>query len=144
MEWQEPWQDYRRDHLPRGWSHVLGRDDIAAALRGAGARVKALSLGRADGPAEKAVHSVFDVYFYGDASPGSFTAATPRTDLLLMRWSALPAVDASAIAGEVRQLWLPQGCAWAAAAAERGNVWAAREHRWQLRLDRGSLRATET
>ena len=144
MDQEEPWGECRRDRLPRGWTFVLGRAEIEAALCAAGARVRSLSLGRPDLPARENVRQVFDVYFYGDAAPGSFSAAVPRPQLLRMRWTALPVEQAAAVAEEVRRVWLPRGCAWAAAAVERGNTWAAQEHRWRLVLNGGSLQVVET
>jgi len=143
MDREEPWELYRRDRLPRGWSYVLGRDEIEVALREAGARVRTLSLGRPDLPATTKAQTVFDVYFYGDAAPGSFSAVVPRSRLLLMRWTALPSDQASAVAEEVRGVWLPRGCAWAAAAVERENTWAAQEHRWRVTLEGAALRLVE-
>lgn len=141
---QQPWGDYQRDRLPAGLSYVLGREAIEAGLLQAGARVRSLCLGRPDLPVRGDVLKVFDVYFYGDAHPGSFTAATPRADLLLMRWSALPVAVAAAVREQVAEVWLGQGCAWAAAASGRGNTWAAGEHRWLLVVDHGELRAAQT
>ena len=141
---ERPWREYRRDRLPRDWTYVLGRDVIELALREAGAQLRSLSLGRPDLPPRSEAHGVFDVYFYGAAHPGSFTAATPRADLLLMRWTAVPVQLTPAIVEEVRQVWLPRGCAWAAAALENGNTWAAGEHRWRLAHERSVLRVVET
>ena len=62
-----------------------------------------------------------------------------------MRWIAVPSGIAPTIAEEVRQVWLPRGCAWAAAVLSHGNAWSASEHRWRLHYDPESgLRAIET
>ena len=141
---QKPWKEYRRDRLSRGWTYVFSRDVVESALREAGAQLRSLSLGRPDLPPRSEALSVFDVYFYGDSRPGSFSARTPRAELLQMRWTAVPVQLAPAISEEVRQVWLPRGCAWAAAALNHGNTWAAGEHRWRLVHEQGVLRLIET
>lgn len=44
MEANEPWADYSRDRLPRGWSYPLGQEDFLAALRHQKVKVRTLSL----------------------------------------------------------------------------------------------------
>lgn len=128
----KPWAEYRRDRLPRGWTHLLGRDVIEGALRDADAQIDSLSLGRPDLPHRAQDHQIFDVYYYGDSLPGFPTAPGTRSSLLRMWWTAVPVEIAPAIIDEVRRHWLPQGCAWAATALSYGNAWSASEHRWRL------------
>ena len=55
-----PWDDCRKEHLPRGWAYPFGRDWIVRALREAGATVGSLSLGRPDLPPRLGRQPVFD------------------------------------------------------------------------------------
>ena len=142
---EAPWDDYSRDRLPRGWTYLLGRGVIEGALREAGARVASLSLGRPDLLQRELSQDVSDVYYYGGALLGHPSTLEARSSLLLMRWIAVPSEIAPTIAEEVRQVWLPRGCAWAAAALSHGNGWSAAEHRWRLNYDPDSgLQAIET
>lgn len=141
---EHPWGEYRRARLPAGLTYVVGREVIEAGLVRAGARVRSLSLGRPDLPLRAGASTVFDMYFYGDARPHSFPAGTPRADLLLMRWTALPVAVATEVRQQVAQVWLDQGCAWAGCALVAGNTWAAAEHRWSLVVDDGVLSVAQT
>lgn len=138
-----PW-GYSRARLPAGLAYVLGRDAIEVGLARAGARVRSLLLGRPDLPVRENVHTIFDVYYYGDARPYSFSPGTPRADLLLMRWTALPVAVSTAVREQVAKVWLDQGCNWAADALVAGNTWAAAEHHWTLIAEQGVLRAAQT
>ncbi len=75
---------------------------------------------------------VFDVSWVGD---GASRLSRPRdfeSWRLLMRSHAITTSFRTAIAAELRARWLPEACAWAAAAPDRGNAWGASDHRWML------------
>ncbi len=138
------WSEYSRARLPTGWTYVLGREPIEKGLVDAGARVGRLSLGRPDLPLRGSSLTIFDVLWVGDARAGYFGPRAQGFGLLLMRWTAVPLDVARLIADEVRQLWLPRGCDWAAQALRRGNAWSASEHHWLLSHHDHGLHFTET
>lgn len=136
----QPWSSYDKDHLPHGLAHVLGRDQIESALRAAGATLWSLSLGRPAADPRTSPIVVFDVYWVGDAkSPLHSANYGAGADRLLMRWQAVPSELRHKLSAEIVERWLPEACAWAAAAPTLGNVWQATDHRWMLMLDRGTL-----
>src|SRR4051812_23669217 len=63
-----PWDEYRKAKLPRGWAYPLGQERIAEALKGVGATVGSLSLGKPDLPPKSGPLTVFDVVWLGDAA----------------------------------------------------------------------------
>ena len=143
MTLDHPWRDYDKDRLPPGLTHVLGRDDIEAALRAAGASLGSLSLGRPAADPRKAPIVVVDVYWVGDARSPYLTGETQADpNRLLMRWQAVPAEVRRDLRVEIVDRWLPQACSWAAEAMRRGNVWKATDHRWMLHLTKGALSQT--
>lgn len=143
MTVDQPWSSYDKDRLPRGLAHVLGRDQIESALRTAGATLGWLSLGRPAADPRTSPIVVFDVYWIGDARSRVWaTQSLDGANRLHMRWQAVPAELRHRLSAEIAERWLPQACAWAAAAPTRGNVWQATDHRWMLRLDEGTLSQT--
>lgn len=135
-----PFRSYGKDQLPRGQSYAAGRDQIAEALRAAGAEIGLLSLGRTDSDAGHQRTMLFDVYWKGDGGTRSF-GREPDDDAerLLMRWHAVPSGIRADIAAQVTERWLPQACKWAASAPARGNVWRAVDHRWLLWMSGAAL-----
>ena len=139
-----PWDDYRKDRLPRGWAYPIGRDRIARALREAGATVGSLSLGRPDLPPRPGRQTVFDLLWLGDAQAGYFGPIKPGRSRLLMRWTAVAVEHRIQIARQLEDTVLEQGCQWAAASPTRGNAWSASEHRLLVTHVEGQLQLSET
>lgn len=133
-----PWLDYRKDSLPGGLTYLVGRDRIEVALRQAGATLGWLSLARPDAWSGSAVASV---HWAGDGGSRYFGMAD-RTlqSRLSMSWHAVPSEVADGLRAEVTDRWLPEACAWAAAAPGMGNVWQATDHAWTLWFASGTLR----
>ena len=140
MTWESPFRTYSKDPLPRGQAYVLGRDPIEQALRGTGAEIGHLSLGRSHADPHEPRAMLLDMYWTGDGGTRVF-GRQPDDDAwrLHMRWHAVSADVRKAIAAEVRDRWLPEASEWAAGAPTRGNVWRATDHRWLLWLEGGGL-----
>ena len=135
-----PWRDYRRGRLAGGWAYPLGRDQIEAALRGAGAVLDSLSLGMPDLPPRPGPRAVFDVMWLGDARAGYFRGRSkPDAPRLLMRWTAVPADQRDVTAHQLTEGVLARGCRWAAEAPMKGNAWTSSEHRFLVTHSDGAL-----
>jgi hypothetical protein len=143
---QQPWLDYSKARLQRGFSHAVGRSVVDSALRAAGAQVGSLSFGPFWRDPGATWEMVFDVYWIGDGRAPYFHSGReqPPQERLLMRWNAVSAAARSRLAPQIAEVWLPQACTWAAAAPLRGNVWAATDHRWRLVHEAGVLRSVES
>lgn len=137
-----PWQTSSKDRLPRSFAHAVRRSQVEQSLRAAGAVLDHLSFGSpaTDDPTTSVV---FDVCWVGDGGSRIFDGpGRPGPRRLLMRWQAVPSAVRSHIAPEIVDRWLPEACAWAAAAPSRGNVWSATDHRWMLVQSHEGLTAT--
>jgi hypothetical protein len=139
----DPWDEYARDKLPRGWTYPLGQERIAEALAEAGATLGSLRLHSPKLPPDPGPSPVFDVWWFSDARPGYLRPGRTGRSRLLMRWTAVPVADRSEVRRQVDEGVLRRGCEWAAAALRHGNAWSATEHRfWVTYLD-GQLRVSE-
>ena len=136
-----PWVDYYKSRPAPGDAHMIGRDAVERALRAAGATIQTLDSGPRPKVKGDAEEMVFDLYWVGDGRSGHIGGNTQAA--LLMRWNAVPAHLRALMASEVLEKWLPLACAWAAAAPERGNAWAATNHRWMVVHRDGVLRLLE-
>ncbi|GAA4758330.1 hypothetical protein GCM10023328_47540 [Modestobacter marinus] len=141
---EPPWGDYSKGRLTDGWAYPLGRSQIEAALREAGAVLDHLTLGLPDLPLRPGVQKVFDVMWLGDARAGYNLGRTGPTDRAIMRWTAVPSAQRAAIAQQLSGGVLAEGCRWAAEAPTKGNVWTSSEHRFLVTHSDGVVRVTQT
>ena len=142
---EPPWGDYSKDRLTDGWTYPLGRGQIEAALREAGAVLDYLTLGLPDLPLRSGVQKVFDVMWLGDARAGYHLGRNrPDGSTLIMRWTAVPSAQRAAIAQQLSDGVLAEGCRWAAEAPTKGNVWTSSEHRFLVTHSDGVVRVTQT
>lgn len=140
-----PWGDYRKGRLTDGWAYPLGRDQIEAALREAGAVVNSLSLGLPDLPIRPGFRAIFDVMWVSDARAGYFLGhSKPDGPSLLMRWTAVPAHHRVSIAQALTEGVLAQGCRWAAEAPTKGNAWTSSEHRFLVTHEDGVVHVSQS
>lgn len=136
----EPWDDWTKDDLPRGFAYPVRQQDVRAALVASDTRVsgvRLLNAHRASWVGDRPPPYLLAVDRPGDVSDriGGRLAAGPPGGLLSI-W-ACPSDLKHSVGELMRDEVLPKAAAWLASVPARGDGWAASNHRLTVQWDEG-------
>lgn len=131
MEANEPWTDYSRDRLPRGWSYPLGQEDFLVALRRQNVKVRTLSMSWLDTKPTEPLY-LLTADWLSDARANYFGIEDRVSKPLRIIHHAVPSQLRQEMWNALTNEHLQTMMEWLRMATVQGNAWTATDHHWHL------------
>ena len=131
MEASEPWVDYSRDRLPRGWSYPLGQEDFLVELRRQNVKVRTLCLSWLDTKPTEPLY-LLTADWFSDARANYFGIEERDSKPLRIIHHAVPSPLRQEVRDALTTGHLQTRVEWLLVASVQGNAWTASDHHWHL------------